>query len=52
LLLIPIVGAIYGTPPNFRTRLASSEALRLDVMATVIPLSDMQDSWCSRIIKT
>ena len=52
LFLIPIVGAIYGIPPNFRTKLASSEALRLDVMATVTPHNDMQQSWNLRIIKT
>ena len=32
--------------------LASSEALRLDVMATVIPRNDMQQSCNMRIIKT
>ena len=44
LFLIPIVGAIYGMPPNFRTISASSEALRLDVTATVIPRKDMKQS--------
>jgi hypothetical protein len=39
-------------PPNFRTISASSEALRLDVMATVIPRKDMKQSCNLWIIKT
>jgi hypothetical protein len=39
-------------PPNFRTMLASSKALRLDVIATTIPCNDIQQSWNTRIIKT
>jgi hypothetical protein len=38
---IPTVGAMYGLPPKFSTIRASSDALRLPVIATVNPLSDM-----------
>jgi hypothetical protein len=39
-------------PPNFRIISASSEALRLDVTATVIPCKDMKQSCNLWIIKT
>ncbi|MGN6560689.1 MAG: hypothetical protein ACTHJ2_09215 [Candidatus Nitrosocosmicus sp.] len=39
---IPTVGAIYGLPPKFSTILASSDALRLPVIAIVNPLSDIE----------
>jgi hypothetical protein len=40
---IPIVGAMYGLPPKLSTIWASSDALRLAVIATVKPLSDSLD---------
>jgi hypothetical protein len=37
---IPIVGATYGLPPKFSTSRASSDPLRLPVIAIVNPVSD------------
>ncbi|HXT85018.1 MAG TPA: hypothetical protein VN704_11940 [Verrucomicrobiae bacterium] len=48
--LIPTVGAIYDLPPKFSTILASSDAIRLPVIAIVNPLSDIDViHTCSKI---
>ena len=41
---MPTVGAIMGIPPKLLIRCANSDALRLPVMATLIPASDVDDN--------